>query len=186
VGSFHLYYYQKITNHREILEKLVYQILHPCWPRDKVRFFVLLFANCVNYALTITVATKGLQSVATQDFPNFILAITMLDLLIYLVYYIAMKYRYKERVDWRVWILFASMLAVAGTAIYFYNIAVTNKFLTPEESMLLNKPCVVFGYFDDHDVWHFLSAAGVTLLLLVVYFLDIDVAQTPCRNIVVF
>jgi hypothetical protein len=52
--------------------------------------------------------------------------------------------------------------------------------------MLLNKPCVLFGYFDYHDVWHVLSAVGVFFFFLVVYLLDLDLAQTPCSQIRVF
>jgi hypothetical protein len=42
--------------------------------------------------------------------------------------------------------------AVQGTALYFFQLGVTDKFLTPEESKLLNKPCVLFNYFDYHGM----------------------------------
>lgn len=108
-----------------------------------------------------------------------------------------MKYKSGEKVYWRVWILFILMLASwvihfvpvlisKVTAIRFYSIAITNKFLTPDQSQALNRPCVLFGFFDDHDVWHFLSSVGLILLYLMLYFLDMDIADKPCSEITVF
>jgi type VI protein secretion system component VasF len=76
----------------------------------------------------------------------------VVDSWLYLFYYGVMKYRHGERVYVRVWICFALMVISGVIAMYFYQIAVTNKFLTPQESELLNKPCVLFGYFDYHDL----------------------------------
>jgi len=185
-GSFYLYFYEPVRIDKSILERIGYHVTHPSWPRDKLRFFTLMFANVVNYALTITVSVQGFETVATQDFPNFILGIIILDLFLYLFYYILMKFRSKERVNWRVWILFVGSFIVWGFAIYFYSIAVTNKFLTPDQSAALNKPCVLFNFFDYHDIWHFLSAIGVVILFAIVYFLDMDLESTPCSQIRVF
>ena len=43
------------------------------------------------------------------------------------------------------------------TLVYFLKTS-SNIFLTIEESNELNKPCVIFDYFDYHDIWHILSA----------------------------
>jgi len=37
-----------------------------------------------------------------------------------------------------------------GAALYFFQVGVTNKFLSPEESRKLNKPCFCLNYFDYH------------------------------------
>ena len=34
-------------------------------------------------------------------------------------------------------------------------------------SLTLNKPCIVEGFYDAHDVWHFLSACGMFFAFLV-------------------
>jgi dsRNA-gated channel SID-1 len=90
-----------------------------------------------------------------------------------------------------------------GFAIFFFEIAVTNKFLTYQESMELNKPCVLFDYFDYHginiitpsycylsftnvDIWHFLSALGLMCVMTLVYVLDTDLALVPRARIHVF
>jgi energy-coupling factor transporter ATP-binding protein EcfA2 len=39
--------------------------------------------------------------------------------------------------------------------------------LTPAESRELNKECSLLGFYDNHDIWHFLSAVGMFLAFLV-------------------
>lgn len=51
---------------------------------------------------------------------------------------------------------------------------------------LLNQPCVLFDYFDTHDVWHFLSATGIFLLLILLYVLDNGLEDVPRSDIRVF
>lgn len=68
----------------------------------------------------------------------------------------------------------------------FFNIAVTDKLLTPEESMELNQPCVLFDYFDTHDVWHCLSAIAIFLLLILLYILDKGLETRERTSIKVF
>ena len=39
--------------------------------------------------------------------------------------------------------------------------------LTPAESRELNKECTLLGFYDNHDIWHFLSAVGMFFSFLV-------------------
>ena len=39
--------------------------------------------------------------------------------------------------------------------------------LTPAESRELNKECTLLGFYDNHDIWHFLSAVGMFFAFLV-------------------
>ena len=65
--------------------------------------------------------------------------------------------------------------------IYFFK-SVTNKFLTIEESNKLNQPCVLFNYFDYHDIWHILSSIGLFIFMNIIYFLDTQ----KTKNIIIF
>ena len=55
-----------------------------------------------------------------------------------------------------------------------FEIPVTNKSSSHQESNELNKPCVLFNYWDYHDLWHILSAIGLFGMLMNIYFLDTD------------
>ncbi len=55
-----------------------------------------------------------------------------------------------------------------GLALYYFlGKQVTDKVETPEKSRNLNHECTWLGFFDYHDIWHFLSSHG---LLMMVYF----------------
>eukprot|EP01119_Soliformovum_irregulare_P014574 TRINITY_DN3989_c0_g1_i1.p1 TRINITY_DN3989_c0_g1~~TRINITY_DN3989_c0_g1_i1.p1 ORF type:complete len:383 (+),score=72.15 TRINITY_DN3989_c0_g1_i1:324-1472(+) len=186
IGSLYLYHFERVSFGRKSLKRAWFHIRHPSRPRDLLRLAAIIFANCVNFSLTIVTAMKGYTDLATQDFPSFILALIVLDDFIYLIYYMIMKYRRGERVQIRAWIFLVSAIAFWGVASYYYDIAITNKFLTPAESKALNRPCVLFEYFDDHDIWHFLSSVGLFFLFLFLRFLDTDLDNYEREKITVF
>ncbi len=39
--------------------------------------------------------------------------------------------------------------------------------VTPAESRELNKDCIVLGFYDNHDIWHFLSACAMFFTFIV-------------------
>ena len=39
--------------------------------------------------------------------------------------------------------------------------------LTPAESREFNKECTLLDFFDNHDIWHFLSAFGMFFAFMV-------------------
>ena len=39
--------------------------------------------------------------------------------------------------------------------------------LSPAESRELNKECALLGFYDNHDIWHFLTAFGLFFSFLV-------------------
>ncbi|GAM20407.1 hypothetical protein SAMD00019534_035820 [Acytostelium subglobosum LB1] len=162
------------------------QLRHPRTIDDKPRFFSILIALVLNWALVITSAALGIVNNLSNNFSNLILGVIVLNFLIYLFYYIAMKIKYNERIHPMIWIIFMIMILCWGFGFYFFEIAVTNKFLSFDESMKLNKPCVLFDYFDTHDVWHFFSAVGLFTVMSIVYFIDYDLQYTPRSLIHVF
>ncbi|XP_054858507.1 SID1 transmembrane family member 1 isoform X1 [Eublepharis macularius] len=57
---------------------------------------------------------------------------------------------------------------------------------TPAESREKNRPCILLGFFDDHDVWHFLSATALFFSFLVLLTLDDDLDSVRRDRIPVF
>ncbi|MGH0179701.1 UNVERIFIED_CONTAM: hypothetical protein FKN15_002024 [Acipenser sinensis] len=54
-----------------------------------------------------------------------------------------------------------------GAALYFFFQILTSWEETPAESREQNRECILLNFFDDHDIWHFLSAAAMFFSFLV-------------------
>ena len=50
--------------------------------------------------------------------------------------------------------------------------------LTPAESRELNHECLLLGYYDSHDIWHFLSATALLVSFLVSYCYMVKVVKS--------
>jgi len=57
---------------------------------------------------------------------------------------------------------------------------------TPEESRDKNEQCSYMDFFDNHDMWHFLSASSLFLAFIFLLSIDDDLLCTPRANIDVF
>ena len=57
---------------------------------------------------------------------------------------------------------------------------------SPAESRNMNKPCIFMNFFSGHDLWHFLSSAGLFFIFLFLLVIDDGIADWPHENIVIF
>ena len=123
----------------------------------------------------INVFTLGMYvwAVITQPaFTDWILGIIIINMLIYFSYYLIQKILNREKISFKFWVWMVIDLIIMVLSLVFFIKTSTNIFLTPEESNALNKPCVILGYFDYHDIWHILSATGLFIFMNIVFFLD--------------
>lgn len=185
-GSAHLYVQRRVKFSKNSLKWVWNMLLNPADIRDKVRFYSLVFANMLSWVIIIGSAVDGVVSGVSRNFSTVTLGVIIVNFFMYLGYYLFMKRRSGENTRWYIWVLFVAMMILWVVAVFFFEIAVTNKFLTFQESMLLNKPCVLFHYFDYHDIWHFLSALGLVSVMLLVYLMDVDLHDVPRTEIAVF
>ena len=120
------------------------------------------------------------------DFAGFLLFVLIINLLLYTSFYILMKLRHGERITWQpaVYILI-SMITWAG-AMYFFINKSTSWVLSPAASRHLNSECALFNFYDNHDIWHFLSATSLFLSFMILLTLDDDLVDTPREKIHVF
>ena len=107
-------------------------------------------------------------------------------MLIYFCYYLIQKMIHREKISIIFWIWMLIDLVIMVLSLIFFIKTSANIFLTPEESNALNKPCVVFDYFDYHDVWHILSATGLFIFMNIVFFLDREIDGIIGQEIKVF
>ena len=64
----------------------------------------------------------------------------------------------------------------------FKALPTTNKTSSPENSRDQNEECVIFGFFDWHDLWHFLSSFALLMGAFVIMFISSEAEQSPQAN----
>ena len=164
-GSIHLYYDEDY--HIETLNfSTLKQKFKSIRKRDIPKLILII---CIN---SFTLGMYIFATITKPNFTDWLLGVCIINLIIYFVYYIIQKIKNKEPISKIVytWII-VDIIIMCLAIIYFFK-SVTDKFLTMEESNKLNQPCVLFDYFDYHDIWHILSAVGLLIFMNIVYFLD--------------
>jgi len=77
-------------------------------------------------------------------------------------------------------------LALWLLAFRLYAVKLLDYRLSPAASAKMNEPCVLLGYFDLHDCWHFVSSGALFLHMLIMFFMDSDLAVVPRKEIEAF
>jgi len=148
------------------------------------RIILLVIFNMINWVL----AGLGIKYIgyAHGDFASFLLGVLIINLLMYTLFYILMKLRHKERLTPQpiIYIILSS-ITWAG-AMYFFINKSTSWVLSPALSRRLNTECKLFNFYDNHDIWHFLSATSLFLSFMILLTLDDDLAEKPRNKIPVF
>ncbi|KAG5331301.1 SIDT1 protein, partial [Acromyrmex heyeri] len=156
----------------------IWHLLRPLYP---ARFIMLVLANLCNVGLAVfgNMSQQG-------NFATFLLAILMSNLILYTFFYIMMKLCHREKIlPTPAIYIFLSML-FWGAALYFFVNKTISWALTPAQSRLYNKPCILLNFFDSHDIWHFLSALAMFFSFMVLLTLDDDLTDVHRSQIPVF
>ncbi|VDK35400.1 unnamed protein product [Taenia asiatica] len=179
-------YYMGQWNFDLCLPRRLYHLMrsdgiHCLMPMYMERMLLLLVANCVN----IGIAAFGLFT-RPRDFSSFLLSIFMINLLMYYFFYVIMKCRFRERFHC-IPVLYILLACITwGSGIYFFIQHSTTWEVTPAQSRALNQPCIFLGFYDVHDVWHFLSSTSMFFSFMSIMTLDDDLINTPRNTIPVF
>ncbi|XP_068734259.1 SID1 transmembrane family member 1-like [Montipora capricornis] len=181
--SSQIYYMGRIKFDAGILSRLFILLRYDCCscPTYKDRMFLLLIANMVNWFFAI-------YGVATtpSDFATYLLAILIVNGLLYLAFYVIMKLRNKERIlPLPRYLLVCTLICWILALIFFFS-NLTSWQKSPARSREGNKECVFLEFYDYHDIWHFLSACALFFSFLGLLTLDDDLLRTPRHSIPVF
>ena len=117
---------------------------------------------------------------------NYLLLIFMGNLFLYMNYYVIMKFYSGERMTWSCYIYIFCLLATGFPSLYFFTNIERSSDLSPAESRMLNRPCVLFNFYDYHDIWHFLGGAGVFFTFMFLLNIDEDVKYKRRDKLYVF
>jgi len=145
------------------------------------RLIMLGIGNTINWALMVF----GLVT-TPKDFSSYLLAILIVNLLLYMAFYIIMKLRYRERIIPVAIVLTLCTCIIWGFALYFFMLGLTSWNESPAASRELNQGCILMKFYDGHDVWHFLSSFALFFSFLLVLVLDDDLDNTHRDRIPVF
>uniref|UniRef100_A0A8C5J1K9 SID1 transmembrane family member 2 n=1 Tax=Junco hyemalis TaxID=40217 RepID=A0A8C5J1K9_JUNHY len=142
---------------RRILHVLYTDCVRQCsGPMYVDRMVLLVMGNIINWSL----AAYGLI-VRPNDFASYLLAIGICNLLLYFAFYIIMKLRSGERIKLIPLLCIISTSVVWGFALFFFFQGLSTWQKTPAESREHNRDCILLDFFDDHDIWHFLSSIAM-------------------------
>ncbi|XP_077986005.1 SID1 transmembrane family member 1-like [Glandiceps talaboti] len=145
------------------------------------RMILLITGNVINWSLAIF----GVIS-QPKDFASFMLAILIINSMLYLAFYIIMKLRSKERIVLRAFVFICLTVGFWGAALYFFMQGLSQWDKTPAVSREGNRDCILLDFYDHHDVWHFLSACAMFFSFMSLMTLDDDLDRTKRCKIPVF
>ncbi|CAG2208520.1 SID1 transmembrane family member 2,SID1 transmembrane family member 1 [Mytilus edulis] len=185
IMSVYIYYMGRWKLNREIFIHTWVQIRQNCFmcprPMYKDRFIFLVIGNSINWSIAIFgVVTRP------RDFASYLLAIFIGNLMFYTVYYTIMKLRHKERLHPLLIFFVVCAILCWIPALYFFFAHLTSWQLNPSQSREGNQNCMLFEFYDSHDIWHFLSAISMFFSFLILLTLDDDLFSTRRDKIPVF
>ncbi|XP_037072022.1 SID1 transmembrane family member 1-like isoform X1 [Pollicipes pollicipes] len=174
-GGVFLRIYQNVRNDLATSPTLCFR---PAYPD---RMVLLVIANLFNLGLAVFGGVT-----VPKDFASYLLAIFITNLLLYTSFYIIMKLRHGERIQLQpiIYIVLCSLSWAA--AIFFFLRKSTTWQLSPAQSRTKNRECEILNFYDDHDIWHFLSASSMFFGFMILLTLDDDLVFTRRDQIPVF
>ncbi|XP_068601938.1 SID1 transmembrane family member 2 [Brachionichthys hirsutus] len=184
--SIQLYYMGRWKMDSGVLRRMASIIYTDCirqcsGPMYIDRMVLLVMGNIVNWSL----ASYGLLE-RPNDFASYLLAIAICNLLLYFAFYIIMKLRSGERIQFLPLVCILFTAVVWGWALFFFFQGLSTWQETPAESREHNRDCILLSFFDDHDIWHFLSSIAMFGSFLVLLTMDDDLDTVQRDKIFVF
>ncbi|XP_066917123.1 SID1 transmembrane family member 1-like [Clytia hemisphaerica] len=150
-------------------------------PQYPVRFMLLVVFMGINIALSLYGVTNEVK-----DFATFLLGIIICNGLLYVGFYCIMKLYCGEKIKLFPVIFALASMVTWGIAIKFFVAGLTDWQTTAAQSREGNRKCIIGNFYDDHDLWHFLSACALFFSFMCVLTIDDDLDKTERSKIKVF
>jgi len=166
-------------------------------PLYPLRLILLLVFVVVNIALLLYNLSSSIMD-PNSSLSSDILAIMAVNLTLFLLFYTIRKGREiwrsrgKQESRLRNGMRFMSFLflflslVLGGLAFRFYSRRHQSRNETPPESRNRNELCSFHEFFDNHDMWHFLSSAALFLAFVFLLTIDDDLLLVDRDKIEVF
>lgn len=173
--------------------RFIYSKLTKCCSLEKGCIRLIDILPCM-FVILINILMAAFFAISQRPgVSRYLLAILMINMMCYEVYYVSRKVHLRLRVDnWRenegirpitVVYLLMSMVFMAG-ACYFFIKELKTSAGSAAESRNKNDECTLL-IFDNHDMWHFLSAAGLYQHFMFLLTLeDYNISYMKQRNFI--
>jgi len=146
----------------------------------------MIIVLLLNWITVIGSGVVGTGNLSTIEFGTVVVVMTLINITGYYTYYILQKRKHGEHLPYINIAINIIFLIFMFVGFYYFSINVSDKNLSPELSRELNQPCVLFNFYDYHDIWHFCTAYGLGLLFYSIQFLDEDIMGISKSKIPVF
>ncbi|OQV20007.1 SID1 transmembrane family member 1 [Hypsibius exemplaris] len=121
------------------------------------------------------------------DFATHLLFILQANLMVYAGYYFVMKIvSAGERISRMACLYFVFALPAWIVGMHYFTQGLSNWAKSAAQSREGNRECFIFNFYDEHDVWHMLSAFGLFFTFMMLFTLDDDLATISRDKIPVF
>ena len=97
-----------------------------------------------------------------------------------------MKLYCGERLEWYCVVFMVFCFICMLPALYFFQGKEKDPSLSASQSRSLNRECALLGFFDQHDIWHFLGGYALFFMFMFILTLDDDLLDVPQDQIPVF
>jgi len=180
----------------------------PSWIKYPRRFLFSTIFVLVNFIHVVYIIVKKVKD-PSKNITHVVLNVLAGNLILYLCYYLLrkkccnttekeyLKKFYKKR-KWGTnkcsipalispgsfFTILALLFGAIG--IGFYANRSANRNLTPAESRNWNSDCNFMDFYDNHDIWHFFSAAGIFMAFMALLNVDDDILFVPRDKIDIF
>ena len=192
------YYYGAIAaTHRVTLPIICQNLCEPWKSRHPYRLTLMVLFFLINAVLVLVFFMKAQADDEVYGLSTPILLLCGVNVFLYLSQYLFKKMfeicRAEDGTGTSCFvrmcllllflILFLSFGVVAG---YFYSNKHQSRNLSPAESRNKNELCNFGDFYDNHDIWHFLSSTALFLAFLFLLTIDDDLFDTRRKEIKVY
>jgi hypothetical protein len=180
-GSIYVYYGHEYDLNMDSIKILIQKIKTiKNTEMDYPRFILLIIIN------TFTLGSCIYAAFSKPDFTGWILIVSIINMVIYFIYYLVLKYFNGETLYYSIKISLILNTLCSIASLYFYLKSPTNIFVSIDKSNELNTHCVLFNYFDNRDIWHILSAISIFTFMNIILFIDEDLYNSVSEMVGVF
>ena len=155
--------------------------------RSKRVFCVLVTTFNVGLAIFFLVHRNN-----TSVISKYLLVIFGSNMAFYVFFYVGTKYfrsvkkgNKNESLTWTTWIYILLALGFSAVGVVLFKQMERDSKISPALSRQLNQECTL-GIFDKHDLWHFMSAAGLFFTFMTTLTMEDNNTGMPRKELAVF